>query len=172
MKKLAILFAGLFIMAISVQNVNAQDEATTAGDASATIIETISIVKDIELRFGVFQAIAAQTDLVISPDGVLTSNGISHFGNHQAGTFDVSGAPDATYAITLPDDGAVTLAPVSGSAPAMAVKDFTSNPTPTGTLNNAGEQTINVGGTLVVGSNATQLPGLYEGTYNVTVAYN
>jgi len=159
-------------MTIAVQNVNAQNTDTETGDASATIIETLTITKNLELRFGVFQAPASQTDLVITPGSVLTLNGITHFGNHQAGTFDVAGAPNATYAITLPSNGTVILSPVSGAAPAMAVKDFTSNPTPTGTLDNSGAQSISVGATLVVGDNTIQLPGLYKGTYDVTVTYN
>lgn len=50
MKKLAILFASMFIMAIAVQNVNAQDPQIASADAAANIITPMAITKNVVLR--------------------------------------------------------------------------------------------------------------------------
>jgi len=82
-------------------------------------------------------------------------------------TFTVGGEPNATYAITLPDDVTVTL---TGAGDPMAVTDFVSSPVGTGTLSGGGLQTLYVGATLNVG--AAQVAGVYTGTFDVTVTYN
>jgi hypothetical protein len=52
----------------------------------------------------------------------------------------------------------------------MSVDTFISTPSATGTLSGGGAQTINVGGTLTVGS--AQVVGSYTGTFSVSVEYN
>ena len=52
----------------------------------------------------------------------------------------------------------------------MTVIPFSSLPSGTGLLNAGGAQTIYVGGTLNVAK--SQRPGVYTGTFNVTVTYN
>jgi hypothetical protein len=169
MKKLAILFAGLFIMAISVQNVNAQ--ASDQGTASALILEPISIVADQDLEFGSIAAGSSSSDIKISTSGArsLEDGDATLYTSDpgQQGTFNVSGENSATYAITLPSNGDVTL---SGTGTALVVKDFESDPGPTGQLNTSGLQTINVGATVVVP--VGQTAGSYSGQYEVTVNYN
>jgi hypothetical protein len=83
-----------------------------------------------------------------------------------AAAFDVTGAPNATYSISLPASATITApGPIT-----MTVDTFVSNPTPTGTLSGGGSQTLAVGATLQVGANQGQ--GSYTGTFNVTVNYN
>jgi hypothetical protein len=171
MKKLAILFAGLFIMAISVQNVYAQPGASDNGTATALILEPITITADQVLEFGSIAAGSSSSDIKISTSGVRSLEDgdatlyTSDPGQH--GTFNVSGENDATYAITLPSNGDVTL---EGDGTDLVVKDFVSDPDETGTLNASGVQTINVGATVVVP--AGQTAGSYSGQYEVTVNYN
>ena len=53
----------------------------------------------------------------------------------------------------------------------MTITDFTSSPSGiNGLLSAGGTQTLYVGGTLNVG--ATQVAGVYAGTFDVTVTYN
>jgi hypothetical protein len=171
MKKLAILFAGLFIMAISVQNVYAQPGASDDGTATALILEPLSITAVENLEFGSIAAGNDLSEIKISTSGARTlESGTAALYTSNAGrqgTFDVGGENDATYAITLPANGTITL---TGPGTALVVKDFESDPDGTGTLNASGEQTINVGATIEVP--AGQSAGNYSGQYQVTVDYN
>lgn len=92
---------------------------------------------------------------------LLSSNGGS------AALFSVSGTPSATYAISLPANGVVSM---TSGVNSMAVNNFTSSPNLTGALSGGGAQTLSVGATLGVGSN--QASSSYNGSFNVTVNYN
>jgi X-X-X-Leu-X-X-Gly heptad repeat protein len=78
--------------------------------------------------------------------------------------FTVTGQAATAFTVTLPADGATTIANGSNT---MGV-NFTLN-TGAGALTSGTEQ-IYVGGTLSV--SATQAAGSYTGTFPVTVAYN
>jgi hypothetical protein len=170
MKKLVFLFVSLFVILISAQNAKAQPGASADGTASATILTPIEIEAVNELKFGSIAAGQEESEVEISIGGArnkLSGDAdlyTSEVG--QPGTFLVKGAANHTYAITLPADETVTL---TGAGTAMKVKTFKSNPENTGTLT-GGNQTINVGATLVVG--ASQTAGSYTGTYTVKVNYN
>jgi hypothetical protein len=90
-------------------------------------------------------------------------------GNSQGSpaAFDASGSANATYQITLPADGTVTLTGSNGGS--MSLSSFASSPSSQGQLSSAGTQTLQVGATLGVGSN--QAPGTYSGSFNVTVVF-
>jgi hypothetical protein len=97
-------------------------------------------------------------------------------GTITAASFDITGNPGYTYAITLPPDGHIitnTLVPTE----TMTVNTFTSETLSDGlgllgTLDINGEDIVTVGATLVVGN--AQEPGVYTSTvnFNVTVGYN
>jgi len=103
---------------------------------------------------------------------ILATTGIGNTAN-----FTVGGKRNASYAITLPADGAITL---TGAGAAMPVKTWRVSvaggaPAPTGatgTLANvaAATQLFQVGATLTVG--ISQVDGDYAGTFPVTVTYN
>ena len=82
--------------------------------------------------------------------------------------FLVSGLPNATYSIQLPNNGFF----VYSSVTKMWVHNFKSNPNPTGTLGSSGEQKIFVGA--VIDVEASQEAGTYLNKTDliVTVAYN
>ena len=86
-------------------------------------------------------------------------------GTVTAAAFTVSGLGTSTYAITLPTSIVLNGTP-SGT---MTVNTFVSNPSGTGALT-AGSQTLQVGGTLVVG--AAQAAGAYTNTTDMTVTVN
>lgn len=169
MKKLVLLFTGLILMAIAAKNVSAQ--ASDNGTATATILTPIAITAGNDLEFGSIASGTQESEVKITTAGVRsleTGNATLYTSDAgQQGTFNVSGQADHTYSITLPGNGAVTLA---SSGNTMAVKNFVSNPDNTGTLSSSGSQTVNVGATLVVG--ASQAAGSYTGNYTVTVNYN
>lgn len=121
------------------------------------------------LAFGSFAAGTGGT-VTISAAGARSFGGgvtLVSSGSGAAASFGVSGNANATYAITLPANGVVSLTSGPNS---MAVNNFTSNPAPTGLLSVGGSQTLMVGATLSVGSN--QAIGSYSGSFNVTVVYN
>lgn len=121
------------------------------------------------LAFGSFAAGTGGT-VAISAAGVRSPGGdviLVSSGSGSAASFNVSGTPNATYAISLPANGVVSLTSGSNS---MAVNNFTSNPASSGQLSGGGSQTLMVGATLSVGSN--QATGTYSGSFNVTVNYN
>ena len=145
--------------------------ASASGDARATVIVPITITKNVELYFGRFTDNGSGGTVTIATDGTRSKTGTvilsTVSGTPTAGTFDVTGDPNATYTITLPADSTVSL---TGVGTAMPVNTFVSNPATTGTLSAGGTQTINVGATLTV--NGSQAAGSYTGTYPVTVEYN
>lgn len=162
-----IAFVSLAVISLSSGNAGAADSATA--NATATVMTPISIAKSADLDFGAFAAGTGGT-VVIGTDGSRSSTGAvvesaSDTGNNAE--FAVSGQANATYAITLPGDGTVT---ITSGANSMAVNTFTSDPSGTGTLDGSGNQALNVGATLVVGSG--QAAGSYTGTFDVTVEYN
>ncbi len=143
--------------------------ASDTGKANATNIAQITISANLTLEFGqivtgtgasVVRVTTAGARSLVSGDATLSG------GTFRAATFDVTGEPSTTYAITLPG-GSETL---TSGGDTMTIDTFTSNPTPTGTLSGGGTETISVGADLNIG--ASQASGSYSGTYTVTVNYN
>jgi hypothetical protein len=85
-----------------------------------------------------------------------------------AAAFTVAGGASRTFTISLPAAGVS----ISNGTPAqdMTVNAFTSSLGASNTLDGSGAAALAVGGTLNVA--ASQAPGSYTGTFNVTVAYN
>lgn len=169
MKKLAFLFAGLFLMAIGTESVQAQNSATATANAAATIVTPISITKMVDLNFGAIVPSAAAGSVTVGYDNSITGTGgvtlIPQLGTHSAAEFTVSGAANALFYVTLPST--TTLTRNSGTE-TMTVDTFYHSAT--GTLDGTGAEDFKVGASLEVGAN--QAAGLYEGTFEVTVTYN
>lgn len=173
MKKLVLLFASLFIIVIAVQNVKAQTNATASAETSATIITPIAISKTADLNFGNIVAGTAGTVTVGTNDSRSSTGGVTlpaaTPGTITAAQFAVTGLASATYSITTPSSFNVTR---SSGSETMEVNTFVTDPTPTGTLDGSGAQTVKVGATLEVGAN--QQAGTYVNAADlvITVAYN
>lgn len=170
MKKIIVLFAGLFLMSFAAQNLNAQTSATDASATSAHIVKPITLTNNVPLYFGKIVPTSAAGTVEVTPAGARTfAGGALVFQNDPtsftAAEFTVTGENNAGYSIVLPADGAVTL---TGAGTPMPLDDFSTNAS--GTLNASGTETFQVGATLNVGVNQT--PGTYTGSFNVTVAYN
>lgn len=178
MSTLSRIFASALLLAAPAAF--AQSSATAANvPASARIYVPISLNKTADLSFGDIFATATGGDVTLDPQNGLRSTtgpALASTGTTTAAAFTVSGKRNATYAITLPGNGSVTL---TGPGTAMPVSNFTASvnsTAPTGSAtglipNVAGAtQTFTVGATLTLG--ATQTDGDYAGTFNVTVAYN
>lgn len=153
----------------------AQPAGTSASaGAGATIVAAAGIVVNrAELSFGRVVASARAAGTVAqtaagNPARTGTGITLGSAATVSAAAFRVTGDGSATYAIMLPvrpetvahDDG----------ADGMSATVFSSLPDDTGLLDAGGAQTIYVGGTLDVAK--CQRPGVYAGTFDVTVAYN
>lgn len=128
-----------------------------------------TLTRSQDLSFGAFAAGSGGT-VTITPQGARTASGdVALIGNSQGSpaAFDVAGAANGTYQITLPANGTVTLTGSNGGS--MTVSSFASSPSGQGQLNSLGTQTLQVGATLGVGSN--QAPGTYSGSFAVTVVF-
>lgn len=130
-----------------------------------------SIGNATNLSFGSFIAASAGS-VGMGPTGLRSRSGgvllVGQGAIAEAAQFIVSGTAHAVYAITLPQDGVVSLSSPQGHT--MAVTGFVSSPAAAGSLSPVGSARVNVGATLVVGPG--QPPGAYAGSFSVIVNYN
>lgn len=166
MKKILAFSVVLFAFAAGAF---AQSSSATA-TATAVIVSPITLTRVADMSFGNIIADVDGGTVLLVPAGTRTLTGLtspSLPGTVTAASFNVTGLANATYAITLP-----ATHDISNGVQSMTVNAFTSTPTPTGTLDAAGTQTINVGATLNVGAN--QASGTYTNAagFTVTVNYN
>lgn len=150
----------------------AQSSATLSNNSvGATIHLPITLSNTTALNFGgVVSSVSGGTVVLNAGTSVRTVTGVTIpaglAGTVAAGLFTVSGHKSAQYSITIPS-APVTITLSAGKT--MTVGNFTSTKT-SGTISaTTGTDTFSVGATLNVGAN--QDPGLYTGTYVVTVAY-
>ena len=166
MKKLSTIFAGaLFVVGFS----SAYAQSTASADASARIVSPLQITKTADLKFGNVAAGPAAGTVDMAITDVRTATGgvtlISAGNVSNAAAFDIIGAPDATFTISLP-----TTILIASGANDMQVDNFVSSLGATSALDALGASALKVGATLNVAAN--QAVGLYTGSFDVTVAYN
>ena len=141
---------------------------TTTFAVRARVDPVISLALQQGLAFGDIYAGPSAGIVVLDPTGIRTASGGVTLGTlapFHAASFTVTGAPNSTYAISLP--ASVTL---SAPGATLTLSPLQSSPSLSGLLNAGGTQALNVGGTLQVIAN--QPDGDYSGTFPVTVAYN
>ena len=154
------------------QNQSTTSAATTAG---ARIIEPLTISVGNNLEFGdilvgsnevtistASERSATNTTLLLD----LTSGGRTP----QASTFNVQGEASLSYLITFDVVEDLT---ITNGTDTMTLSNFTENAGGTndgkGTIGTGGTDSFQVGATLTVADG--QEPGVYQGSYTVTVAY-
>jgi hypothetical protein len=175
MKQLMKILTLMTVALLFTYSAFGQASVSAATTASATIVTPLTITKTSDMNFGNLAVNATSGTLGLTAAATPTrtpAGGVSLMGGGTvaAATFTVSGLLNATYAITLPADGAVTL---TGPGTAMALTGFVSTPTVVagGNLGGTGSQTLYVGAVLNVA--ASQATGSYSSAnFNVTVNYN
>jgi hypothetical protein len=169
MKKTILIFAGLLMIAFTNQLKAQTSSATETANATANIVQPLQINKIVDLDFGDIAAgTAIGTVTIDATTGNRTSTGgvtliATNDGNEA--NFEIQGYANATFSIALP-----TSIIISSGSDDMTVDNFVSSLGAAGTLDALGEADLNVGADLHVDANQT--PGLYIGTFDVTVAYN
>lgn len=152
------------------QNLSTTSEATSAG---ARIIEPLTISVGTNLEFG--DILVGSNNVTISTenertasDGSLLLTLTSGGRIPQASTFNVQGEASLSYLITF-----AVVDNLTYGTDTMTLSDFTENAGGTddgkGIIGGGGTDSFQVGATL--GVKANQKPGVYQGSYTVTVAY-
>lgn len=156
------ILAGTAVLAVGLSATGA-NAATATANANAEIVAAISITEDTELNFGTIVPGAAASTVQLTPAGGVTCGaGLTCSGTTAAGAFTATGT--AGYAVNI---GVVASTTLTSGANNMTLDSFAASAA-TATLT-GGTASFTVGGTLHVG--ASQAPGVYTGTYDVSVNY-
>lgn len=145
--------------------------ASSATANAGVVVENypLQLQKYQDLYFGTIAPSGSISgSVVITPAGQISSTGgttIINSATATAAAYFAYGVPNSPISIVLPTE--TTLSGPSGS---MVVRDFVSSAGGTSRIEQQGYTIFSVGATLAVP--AGQLPGTYNGTFAVTVAYN
>lgn len=162
------MFAALGMSSVS----HAQDTATAT--AEAEILEALELnLAEGTLDFGSI-VVNGGDFLVLDPDGSMDCTGkdVVCVGTPNTPRFTVDGTADKAVSITLPTSITLTNTTTGGTTgdDAMTVNAFTSDAAGNEVTLTGGSAEFRVGGTLTIG--ATQNPGVYDATFNVSVDYS
>lgn len=153
---------------------NGWSQSSITAQAFAEVIEALTVQENDQLNFGRFSPETNGGNIVISPEGIRSTQGtvILASGPHNPGRFTITGAPDATFTIQLPDGPSVLTH--QGSSKTMIVEGWVSDP-PAGieasTLPD-GSRLVSIGAVLNVGPIEDNPVGIYAGTFQLTFSYN
>lgn len=173
MKKFGILF--IVLVGIATTSFGQTSSQATA-QSSATIVGALTLTNTADLKFGQMTAptaLGGEIVVVDASDGISAGGNITLIGGSpvSSAAYEVAGTEGATYAITLPADGSVTL---TNGANSMDVDTFTSSKA--GNVSTLGAAVGGVNDTFKVGASlhvaTAQAAGVYTGSFDVTVAYN
>lgn len=175
MKKQMMIMAAIIFMAGLSLSVSAQVTENT--EAGAKIVQALTLTETAALHFGTMTVPTGDVNVVLSTDGSVTAlipaniTLLSQAPVAQNAAYSVGGSIGSTYVIVLPP------APIqiTNGANFMEVNDFTALTSSLGAGTNgnlgvAGTDLFVVGATLELSAN--QAPGVYSGTFDVTVNYN
>lgn len=186
MKKITLL--AIFAIAAFSNNANAQTtntEDTETTNASAKLIKVMSVTNaDTEgLDFGtiVLTTPGTSTVTMAAADATRTyatnsAAAVNATQSPNTAKYKVTGTPNETYAVSLPLSVSLSSATTGTGLATMTIDNLKARfntggaDAVTSTLSSTGTDSFAVGGTLNIG--ATQNPGFYTGTFNVTVDYN
>lgn len=137
------------------------------GQTGVSLAHAIHIDNESPLDFGEVLASHNPGTVVIPPTGTIFATGGTGLGPGGRGpaVFTVTGDPDGSYSILLPDAIELHNGPYR-----LLIDQITSSPSGTGHLGTNGRETLRVGGTLNVAGDQAQ--GQYQRVFHVTVAYD
>ena len=131
---------------------------------SRTSFATVtSAAVETPLNFGTIMSLNTPQSITISPQNGAVSGATSINSERTRGTFSVNGPANKSYNVVVP-----TSVNISNGGNSMTA-NLTSYPATTGQLNNSGQDTLYIGGTLNIGS--SQPAGDYTGTYTINIQY-
>lgn len=153
-------------------------QATATANIRAEVVSAISIAKTVDLDFGILSVGATGGTVVLTPTAGGGCN-ISQTGDVDQGSssssvatcaeFQVTGATDAFYSVTLPASATITSGANSMTVDNFQACSMTAASCTFFSLDGSGTDNLIVGATLNV--NGGQAQGVYTGTFDVTVEY-
>lgn len=164
---------------LQAQPASAKQRVTTSGVAQAIIVTRLSLVKTQDLDFGQLIAGTAAGTVTLAPDGVRSSTGGVRLAGSDGHPASFSGLGRQNQSVTLSvNSNTGTLRRVGGTE-TMRFDTFVIGSTPQAQLTIVplafrisaanGQFAFPVGATLRVG--ARQAPGIYSGTFTLTINY-
>lgn len=172
----------LFLVTSFFWATNARAESHVTATATAKVVEDIAIVSRQPLDFGFIAPSATGGTVTVSPDNKRSeTGGVQASLTFAPAAFSVRGIAGHSYAIHTPSSLTFFVKKqgeenASGNATGeLAVRDFVTysataqTVATTGRLDDAGQDRIYLGATLVVPPNAA--PGIYSGEVPLTVSY-
>lgn len=165
MKKILLVAASLAVLSTPALAAPGNTDTDT-GAATAEVVSPLTLTHDVgaALDFGTFSSGTTGGSVTVTRAGNGTAGGdvtLMPGSVEAADAFTVAGDPGRRFGIVTTDST------VDFGLESMA---FTTDARANHTLDGAGAATFTVGGALTVG--ADQAPGVYSGTYSVTVTYN
>jgi hypothetical protein len=153
---------------------------TEPADATAEVLDALILTNTAGLDFGSMVITGAGTVSLDGDNLIDCSNAnITCSGTTTAATFDVTGTASKAVTIILPSTDVNLRHPsydplVSTGEHTIVLNGFTSNENgatgPEVVLDAAGDGTFGVGGTINL--DGSEVPGVFTGTFNVTVEYS
>jgi hypothetical protein len=180
MKKFTLL--AIIMIAGFTSNLRAQTSASQTTNAGAVLITAMSLTQTSPLHFGSNVLTSAAGGTVVLPSNTTTRTYTSGVATSAAtpiatnAAYNVTGTARETYALTLPVTTTVTHTSATAGLITMDITSMTARflgagaDAVTSTLSATGTDSFTLGGTLTVG--ASQVGGVYAGTFNVSVDYN
>lgn len=175
MRNIRLAVVGAVLAAASFGSA-AQAATTATATASAEVLSTLSVTATAPLNFGQIAANTGGTVTVNADSTTASTGGLISTGTRAPASFDVLGSAGASVLVSLPTTAALLSyqgtwdVATQGPVPTMSLNGFNTAPNSAFQLNaTTGAGAFTVGGTLTVGAN--QQPGLYSGTFAVSVEY-
>lgn len=159
----------VLLAAICIVPIVAARASTTTAPAEAAIVTPLSAVKTEDLRFGsIVPGTAAGNVVINNATGARTSSGPLTLVGGDFGRAQFLGLGSSSFLVLIQRTGPLPVLTRSGGTQTMNVTALTGLPQ-LRFFPGTGIIAVNVGGTLAVGAN--QMPGIYTGTFNVTMNY-
>ncbi len=174
LKKLFFCLIVVFILIAPYANSQTGIAVSATGHVIAEVISVFSATETSQMNFGRFSPGHQGGEIILTPGSTISTLGSvqAGIGMHNAASFSITGAPNASFTVSLPDEPVVLKHVLT--ARTMIIDDWISDSgtdTGVGILFN-GEQIIYLGATLKVGSLEDNPVGIYSGTYTVTFDFN
>lgn len=136
---------------------------TDTGTARVEIRQPVVLSELAQLNFGIVSSNDADVITISSNGDISSLNGANIAGASNAGRFAASGQANSNVTISFASGV------VSGVGDDMVVNNFTHNLGSSPSFDGDGALAFDVGGDLQV--NSSQIPGVYTGTYQVSLNY-
>lgn len=171
--------AGLLLIAAGLSSPAQAERVTVTGRAEAVVVTRLSLLKTDDLNFGKIVAGTTAGTVTVTPAGTRTASGGTRLAGTGAQPAAFAGYGFANQTVSISVNSNTPVVRRVGGTETMQFDTFIIGSTPTAQLTTAplafriasttGMFAFPVGATLRVG--ARQVPGIYTGSFTVTLTY-